>query len=179
MKILFEIFATRVLSLSYFVIVVAVFFATSYEPSGSYQPRLELLSGGKVALDLSLELIKYTATLSSAVVGSAVALTIKGESWAASWSKFQSFLTVCSLSLGVVSFYGTYRCYVILVEMVHTGYVDVFNVFFQYALSVQYYSLLSSAFIIGLVFVQIIEMRDICKEQSKQGENTGQTMVSK
>jgi hypothetical protein len=42
----------------------------------------------------------------------------------------------------------------------------------------QYYSLLSSAFIIGLVFVQIIEMRDICK-QSKQGENTGQTMVSK
>jgi 2,4-dienoyl-CoA reductase-like NADH-dependent reductase (Old Yellow Enzyme family) len=33
----------------------------------------------------------------------------------------------------------------------------------------QYYSLLSSAFIIGLVFVQIIEMRDICKSsQSKE-----------
>jgi hypothetical protein len=35
MKILFEIFATRVLSLSYFVIVVAVFFATAMSQVGA------------------------------------------------------------------------------------------------------------------------------------------------
>jgi len=120
---------------------------------------LKLSDPAKATMDLLLELSKMATTLDTALYAGAATLAIKGKDWSTTWTRFDGVLITLTLLAGAVSYYGVYLGHVASLDMLQASYINPIAPRLQFAIGLQYHGTLVGLFLLGLVFVRMLEYR--------------------
>lgn len=143
----------------YLIGIVVAFMATSKNEQHSFVKVLDLVDPGRAAIDISIEITRFSIALNTGVVAAASALATKGADWIVDWGLDSSLLLVFAFFGCALSYYGTYSSLSILLEMTQISGVDPASGALAEALAIEYYSALLSAILLGMVFVRFLDRR--------------------
>jgi hypothetical protein len=124
---------------------------------GPIGATLKVTDAAKATLDLVLELSKMATTLNTALYAGAASLAIKGKDWSTTWTRLDGTLIVLTLLAGAISYYGVYLGHVAVLDMLQASYVNPLAPRLQFAIELQYQGTLLGLFLLGVVFVRMLE----------------------
>jgi hypothetical protein len=145
-----------------YVSAVATFYLASLlipsEPSPPNPAPIDE-ARAKATLDLINEMTKLITALNTAIVGAAAAITVKGKEWSSAWRRSDGLTVVAAFVAVGVSYYGIYLGQMAMLGMVFSGAVSIEEDRFWWAQTLQYLGTLTAIFLVGLVFVRMLEQR--------------------
>jgi hypothetical protein len=147
-------------STAYVVVAAVLYFLSLLIPDTHVATATEKLpEAAKLSMNYLLEMTKFTGTLLTTSFGACAALAIKGREWSTRWERLDGLLIVAAFLAGASGFYGLYLGHIEVLEMIHAGVFDLFQVRLDIAMKIQYYGLLIEIFLVGLVFTRMLDQR--------------------
>lgn len=135
-------------------LVAASFFVPADEV---FPPGQSIADPGQATLTILQEMMKLVLSLTTAMLGAAGALVVKGREWVRGWSRVESFLVIAVFLCGVVSYFGVYVCHISILTMVTYGVLNPLETSLLWSLRLQYFGLISGALLLGLVFSLMLD----------------------
>jgi uncharacterized membrane protein YozB (DUF420 family) len=146
--------------LVYVVLAAAFLVISSFVPDDdAVVPRITLSDPGKTSVDIVLATMQLVTGLNTAVLAAAGATAVKGKEWSLHWSRADGLLLVLVAFCVIVSYFGIYLTYMSLLGMSIKGKIDPLSWQMRLAFDMQYYGMILGAFILGLIFVRMLEVR--------------------
>ena len=144
----------------YIVLVLFLILASLFIPSDdAFFPKHKIQDPAKAILDIIDSIVKLVLTLTTTMLGAAAALTLKGNTWTASWKKADSALIVAVFLCGAISYFGVYLCYIRTLTMVNASYFNALEGGLVWSIRLQYLGIIFGVSCLGLVFARIIDGR--------------------
>jgi hypothetical protein len=144
----------------YLLLCTAAFLGINFLPfSIATVAPIEIHDFGKATLDLLTERNKLASTIITGTFSVAIALAVKGKDWSSAWGLFEGILVVLILVCGAAAYYGVLLSYTAQIEMVAAGAIGVQGGNLGTAWTIQYYCVLISVFLLGLLFTRLLEHR--------------------
>jgi len=141
----------------YVFVVSALVLASHFLPEGGgLELKYTLSDPGQSTIDYMLSVSELIVSLNSAVFVVAGALAFKGDAWTLSWKRLDSVIVVGALILGATSYYAVYVQHMSALGLIYAGTISPFQSDIFLAMQVQYYATLGALFLVGLVFVRLL-----------------------
>lgn len=123
----------------------------------AFPPGQPIGDPGQTSVAMLQEVMKLVLSLSTAMLGAAGALVVKGREWSRGWTKLESLLMIAVFLCGAVSFFGVYLCHIAILTMVSSGSIYTLEANLLSGLRFQYLGLIGGAFLLGLVFSLMLD----------------------
>jgi hypothetical protein len=156
-------FTSKQLTFGYVGLIAFLYIGSCFLPenAASMPAPLKVENPAATTLDYLKSIVQMATALNTAILAGTGAIAIKGKDWSATWAKADVVLLVLVLAGVTVSYYGIYMGHVETLSMVSLGYFNPDTVRMQLSLGLEYYGILFSVGVLGLVFTRMLVGRKV------------------